>query len=208
MTCTLYGTCCAERDLAAYYRHGRLTGAHSIDELIPDLDGPIAVTVDHDDDVAVGVMVHGEIDQAGQLHAVCAVEDWVADIDEPIYYSAELLAIGPGVRTRSRFIVETAALTGLSITTTPAAVAARALTVLPGDVRDAGQRSRWPMSWRTRHPLLVRAVDHGATTRLLDRRRPVLQRLADGGCVSGGAPLPERGAGLWRSGGGRVVSVG
>jgi hypothetical protein len=179
--CTVYGIAAAERDLAAYYnRHGRLTGAHSIDELIPDLpDDGITVTVDHDDSLPVGRLVHGELDQDGRLLAVAVVDNWIADYPTAIYWSAELLAVGDGVRTRSRFVADAAALTGLTVTDSPATIAAQPLRILAGDVRDPTARGAWPISWRIEHPVLERCVAQLGTgydtlqrtaTRLLDRR--------------------------------------
>jgi hypothetical protein len=179
MTATCYGIACAERDLASY-PDGR---AHSVDRLIPQLpDDGVTVTVCHDDTLKVGELVHGELDERGQLHCVCTVEDWLVNhaAAAPLYYSAELLVVGPGVATRSRFIADARALTGLSITDSPATVAAMPIVVLPGDIRSAPDRATWPLSWHHDHPLLQRCLDHlghdpwkRSAVRLVDERDAV-----------------------------------
>jgi hypothetical protein len=189
VSCAVYGRACAERDLASY-DDGRL---ESFDRLIPDLpDDGIRVTIGHDPNLEVGRLVHGEITKDGALTCACVVDDWLVDYPDPVYFGPELLVIGDGVRTRSRFVADAAALTGLSLVTTPATLAAQPVTIVAGDIRPSADRHAWPIGWRTQHPLLKRSLEalgdtYAARTRtarrLLDRRdhdrpptSPLLQR--------------------------------
>jgi hypothetical protein len=159
---TITGIACAEDDTAAqYHRSGRLASAESFRELIPDLPAAgVPVDLEHNGD-SIGQLVHGELDADGRLHATAVVNDadWLLDYDGEIFYSPELICIGEGVATRAVSIASHAALTGLSITTTPATVGAQPLEVRAGDIRRSGDRRHWPVSWRTQHPQLARAVD-------------------------------------------------
>lgn len=158
MTCTAYGTACAEHDVASYPSPvtGRIREAHSFDRLVPELNDPVIVTIAHDAKLPCGVLVDGEINSRGELRAITVCDDWVLDYDGPLYFSAELLMIGPGIKTRSRFIADVAGLAGLSITDSPAVVASQPLKIVPGDIRR--DRSSWPISWRSAHRVLERAA--------------------------------------------------
>jgi hypothetical protein len=177
---TIAGIACAERDVGAHYhRSGRLAKAESFNEIDLSLpDEGVALDLDHDHR-PIGKLVHGEVDLAGRLGLVCVVDDgdWLLDYDGPVYYSPEMLLVGPGVHTRSVAIADTAALVSIGLTTDPATVAALPVHVLAGDVRSAPDRATWPMSWRSAYPLVARALDHVGDSYRAATRTP--RRLVD-----------------------------
>jgi hypothetical protein len=198
---TVFGLACAERDIGAHYRHGRLASAESFDRLhltLPADGVPVDLGHDHE---PIGRMTFGELDTSGRLRAVAVIDDadWLLGYDGDVFLSPEMLVVGEGVRSRSVSIADVAGLVSLGLTTNPATLAASPLTIVPGDMRRRPDRWRWPMSWRTAHPLLARAVDRlpPATldaerhrARAIDRER-VVTRLAPGFYVDqDGEPIP------------------
>jgi hypothetical protein len=178
VTATIYGTVCGERDIAVYSDGS----AESFDRLIAELpDDGVKLTIGHDADLEIGELVFGEIDRAGILRCTCVIDDsdWLLDYPADVFYSAELIVAGEGVATRSRFVADAAALTGLSLVSDPATLAAQPIKILPGDVRSSADRYGWPIGWAGDHPLLKRSLDElgdnyaarsRIARRLLDRR--------------------------------------
>jgi hypothetical protein len=176
MTCTIWGTAAAEHDVAATYtRSGYLAEAEAVDQIVEELpDNGVDVTVGHHGE-RLGQLIYGEIDGGGKLNVVAVLhDDTILSITSPIYFSPELLTVGPQARTRSTSIAWVGGLVALALTTDPATVAAQPIRVRQGDLRDAGHRSHWPLSWKGDAPLLARAFDslgtrHRATR--LERQR-------------------------------------
>jgi hypothetical protein len=80
---------------------------------------------------------------------------------------------------RPTYIARSAKLLGVSLTHSPATVAARPVEWRAGDLRRSADTYTWPGSWRYHDPLLARAVDQvgdgfasrdRAATRIVDRR--------------------------------------
>lgn len=187
---TIFGRACSADDVAVHYnRYGGIRKAESFRLLIPDLPpGGVVVDLEHRGQ-SIGALVYAEADGAGQLDAVVVVDDadCLRDYAGPVYFSPTMLTVGDGVSRSSVAIADAAALIALALTDSPATLAPHPVTVLPGDVRAAGDRDRWVLSWRSTHPLLARAVEqfgptpqHRTASRILERRTLVT---LDGGLV-------------------------
>jgi hypothetical protein len=209
MTCTIWGTAAAERDVAAYYtRRGYLAEAEAFERLAEELpDDGVTITVDHGGE-QVGELVFGEIDAAGRLGIVGVLhDDTILSITEPIYFSPELLVVGEGVRTRSRSIADLAGLIGMALTSDPAGLGLTPVNVRAGDVRNRADRSGWPISWKGDDPLLTRCVDtlgHHPRLTYLERHGHEQLGLGHGWVDPDGRPHH----GPWHHGpAGRVIAV-
>jgi hypothetical protein len=136
--CTVFGVACGERDQAAYCdQYGRVTGAHSINQLTPDLpsDG-VGVNLRHST-AQIGELVYGEVGADGRLRVVTVVDDgdWLVqlgDLAAHIYWSPELIIRGPEVRTRAFVTADSGELVGLALTSSPATLGAQPVTILAG----------------------------------------------------------------------------
>lgn len=168
--------------VASYHtRSGHLAGAHSYDEIDVTLPGDVPIDLDHDHEQRVGAVIYGEVAEDGRLLLIgVLVDDTITRVANPIYLSAEMQVRGPAEQLRSAvYIARIAELRSVALAFDPAAHGAQPIAWLRGDLRDAGHRSRWPLSWRGDHPSLARAVDHlgglrlRTAPRLVDRREAV-----------------------------------
>jgi hypothetical protein len=159
---TIVGVACGEDDVGCQYnRSGTVASAESFRELSLDLPaGGVPVDIEHDGP-AIGELIHAEIDAGGRLHATAVIPnaDWLLGYEGKVYYSPTLISVGPGVRSRRVAIADAAGLLALALTSSPATVGAQPVDIMHGDLRRSLDRANWPMSWRTEHPQLTRAVD-------------------------------------------------
>lgn len=166
MPATIWGVACGEEssgDVAArYHRSGRLAEAHAFRTLDTRLlPSGTQINIDHDAATRCGEVVHAELgldDRLG-LVGVIDVDADLLDRIGPVYWSPELVLVGPGLDSKRVAVATRAGLTGVAVTTTPATLAARELAWLAGDLRRSSDRYSWEVSWRSKHPLLARAVD-------------------------------------------------
>jgi hypothetical protein len=159
-------------------------------------------------------MVYGEVDDSGQLNVVAVLhDDTILRIDTPVYFSPELVTVGPTrSMTRSCAVADLAGLIAIAITTDPAGHGLSPVRIRPGDVRSSAARSSWPLSWKSDDALLERCVqelgDHPRVGMLV-RHRPPEHEL--GGWVDyDGRPMRTPPGGTWLRHGqpGRILRVG
>jgi hypothetical protein len=167
-----------------------------------------AVTAGHGGKV-LGLIQHAEVgERQTWIVADVATLDVLADPHGRLYASIEGPAIDGRLELRSVALVDATA----SVCVAPVRILSAAASVADSEEVDV-------LRLRTRDPhaagLLERARAEvhdrrpGEPPRILDRRpRPVLHRFANDSAVPDGRLLPERGAGLWRSGAsGHILSV-
>jgi phage head maturation protease len=140
-------------------------------------DGVI-VDCDHDHREYVR-LVYAELDDDQALRCVAVLHgDQLANVDEPVFFSPEVELVGDVAK--SICVARSASLLGLSLTLSPATLAAQPVKFHPGDIRRTTDRYKWPGSWRWSDPLLGRAVDNlggglgveqRSATQIVDRRR-------------------------------------
>lgn len=147
---------------AHYDALGRLAEAVAFDDLDSELGG-VALDVEHSHEHRVGEVVYVEVSPEGQIGLVAVADgDWLHEAadESPVYISGEYVT-----RNRSSagaiYTAERGALIGAALTWTPARLDARAARLWPGDIRQRAWRD-WPISWRSKDPLLARALDHGS----------------------------------------------
>jgi hypothetical protein len=156
---------------------GQLIGAHSYRDLEAELPEDLIVDADHNGQ-RLGELVFGEIAPDAARNVVCVLDnDRIAELEQPVYFSPRLLMHGD-VQRRS-YIAERAELIGLSLTTSPATLAARPIQWRRGDIRHSPDTSAWPGSWRYHDPLLERAEQHLSGEPLLTRSRARARHLVD-----------------------------
>lgn len=194
MTITLYGTSMRFHDVGVHTRAGVLDFADEIGDLVDELD-PIAITVEHDPTIAVGMLVYGEVNERDEVDVVAVVDDAVAGISDPVFWSPEIVARFQHSGAVSR--ADCGALVGMSLVSEPAGLALPPIRRMAGDIRSAGDRSTWPMSWR-HDQLLERCADwHDSDWR---QRTPTrLHRTAPSGHGTPAGWLPHRSAESWVS---------
>jgi hypothetical protein len=183
MKTTVWG--CASRigGLAAERnRYDEITGGHSYDELALELPEPgVTVDLDHATGTELGELIYGEIAADGRLNIVAVLDDdRITQIDEDVYFSCEMLMSGDRIRPRSRsYIADRGMLVGIALTMDPLTLGAMPIKWRTGDVRYSPDRQSWPLSWRSSHPLLARAVDYAGTDLRTRARRLVDLRHRD-----------------------------
>lgn len=174
---TQIGGIAAEHD-----RLGRVVAGHSYRELSLELGDGLVVDLAHDHEPR-GELVYGEVARDDRVNCVAVMEidaDVFDQLEEPIYFSPELLMIGD-VDKRS-YIARTAELLSLGLTSSPATLGALPLQWRRGDVRSRLDRGGWSALWRSNDQLLARCVDHLHGPRLSEfrARHLVDMRRADG----------------------------
>lgn len=178
---TVWGTCAVEGQPAAhYFRSGSLREAELFERMHEQLPASgVPVEVGHAGE-RVGQLVYGEITDDGRVDVVCVLDDdTLTRINSDIFFSPELVCVGPADRLRAQpvSIAARAGLTAIALCTNPATVAATPIQLARGDVRNSADRSGWPLGWRGERPLLSRCVDyhdgdwrHRTFTRIINRR--------------------------------------
>jgi hypothetical protein len=110
----------------------------NVAELRSRQEGPIALTLDHDQ--VVGQVLSLARVRGGSVHAIAIAEggDELIELDTPIYFS-------PTTDTRARDGGD-GRLIEVALTFHTARVAARPVVVKAGDVRKPGDRNRWRLN--------------------------------------------------------------
>jgi hypothetical protein len=135
-------------------RFADITGAHSYRSLTLELPSEgIAIDCDHDHE-RVGELVYAELGDDQALRCVAVLD---TRLDEPVYFSGEFEMRGDV--DKPFYIAREAALIGLSLTLSPALLAARPVEIRTGDLRSRVDRGKWPCSWRWASALVARAFD-------------------------------------------------
>jgi HK97 family phage prohead protease len=160
LSTTVWGVASKIGEPAAHYNDwGDLTDAHSYRSLALELPGDgVSIDCDHDH-VERGRLIYAELGSDQALRCVAVVDaDQLVGIEEPVYFSPELELRGDV--DKRIYVAREAALLGLSLTFSPATLAAQPVGVRAGDLRRSNDRFKWPMSWQLNDPLLARALDH------------------------------------------------
>jgi hypothetical protein len=160
MTLTVYGTASGTNEISCHRnRYGHVTGAHAFDDISPELpDNGVPVDLGHDPTNIIGKMVYGEITEQGALNIVTVLDgDELTRITEPVFFSP--LMTHAGAMRHRHHVAPMVWLESVALTFDTARVGVQPVAWMRGDIRSQPDRARWPMSWRSEHPLLQRALD-------------------------------------------------
>jgi hypothetical protein len=102
---------------------------------------------------------YAELGEDDRLRCVAVLDnDQLTKTDRTVFFSGEFELRGD-VR-KPFYVAREAALLGLSLTFSPASLAAQPIKILTGDLRSLVDPRKWSTSWRWSSPLVARALDH------------------------------------------------